>query len=802
MEWSLKSLAKWTSFNRRNFIKLLIGGAAGIHLTPLPWKLMDDIAIWTQNWPWIPIPPKGSFTRAASVCQLCPGGCGIEVRKVDERAVKIEGRTDFPVNPGGICPLGAGGLQLLYDQNIRFTGPMKRVGPRGSGDFVEISWNDAIKEVTDRISTLRKQDRPEALAAVDGSGADTTMSVLVQRFLEACGSPNYVRMPSAQDTYTMANRIMAGNDGPMAYDLENADFILSFGCGLIEGWGAPGRMLHAWGLWNQDAQNKKVRVVQVEPRASTTASKADQWIAPLPGTEGALALGIAHVMIKEKLFDAAFVADNGSGFSDWTSPDGKSHKGFGTVVLQKYPPESVAKITGLDPGEIVSLARAFARAKAPVALCGKGKGTLSGSLLEFMAVQSLNALAGNINKPGGVFLVEPLPFSPLPLVEKDAVASEGVKKVRLDLAGTHLYPYARSLLNNFAETILKSPASPVDVLLVFGSNPAYDFPHTGLVSYAIEKIPYIVSFSPFKDETALMADLVLPDHTYLEKQEEIVWPTGLQYPLCSISRPVVKPLYDTRQSGDVLIGMALAIGGTVGASFPWKSFEEVLKARFEGVFKAGGGTSVYKEAHPPWKRSGDRAPTGSEEGSFDEMWKRMSKVGFWHRPSREHTRGSVFKTASGKFEFYGTGFEQAYEMPKAAEQADHYPLLLLPYERINMSSGSTPNPPYLQKTLFDDQLRKEAAFADMNPQTARLYGIRQGDAVLVESKQGRLPVRVNLTEGAMPGVLFLALGLGRKGLDPSFRGKGVNPGEIMNGRKDPKSGQVVWWDTKVKVTKV
>ena len=115
--------------NRRNFIKFLVGGAAGIGATPLPWKLTDDIAIWTQNWPWVPLPPVGEFTHVKSVCTLCPGGCGIKVRKAGERAVKIEGRTDYPVNPGGICPLGMGGLQLLYNEDIRFTSPMKRTGP-------------------------------------------------------------------------------------------------------------------------------------------------------------------------------------------------------------------------------------------------------------------------------------------------------------------------------------------------------------------------------------------------------------------------------------------------------------------------------------------------------------------------------------------------------------------------------------------------------------------------------------------------------------------------------------------------
>ena len=446
---------KKIEFNRRNFIKLIVGGAAGISLTPLPWKLMDDVAIWTQNFPWLPVPPVGEFYHVNSLCHLCPGGCGIEVRKVDNRPVKIEGRTDYPVNPGGICPLGAGGLQLLYNENIRFTSAMRRLGPRGSGHFMSISWDEALKELTDRMGGLRRQGKPETLVAVDGHLIRSSMTLLIQRLLEAIGSPNYVRIPSVEDTYAMVNRIMLGSAGPMAYDLENSDFILSFGSGLIEGWGSPGRMIHAWGIWRADQLNGRTKVVQIESRASNTASKADQWLAPRPGTEAALALGIAHVMIKEGSYDTKFVQNYTFGFTDWTAANVKDHMGFKALVLKKYSPADVARITGLDHKEIVSLARAFAKAKAPIALCGKGKGNLNGSLLEFMAVQGLNALVGNINKPGGVLVHHPLPLSPWPEVKLDTIAQKGLEKDRLDLAGSKKYPFSQSLINNLTEAILK-----------------------------------------------------------------------------------------------------------------------------------------------------------------------------------------------------------------------------------------------------------------------------------------------------------------------------------------------------------
>jgi len=278
-----KNITDLIAFNRRNFIKLVLGGAVGTALSPIPWKMADDSTIWTQNWPWVPVPQVGAVSQANTVCQLCPGGCGIEALKIDQRPVKIEGRPDYPTNPGGICPLGAGGLQLLYNENVRYTEPMKRMGPRGSGEFVAISWDQALQELADRLVDLRRQRRPDAVVAVDGNPVRSSMALLIKRFMEALGSPNYTRIPDVEDTYALVNLLMEGYRGPMSYDLENADFVLSFGCGLLEGWGAPGRVLNAWGLWRSDPRKGKTTVVQIEARASNTASKADQWLAVRPG---------------------------------------------------------------------------------------------------------------------------------------------------------------------------------------------------------------------------------------------------------------------------------------------------------------------------------------------------------------------------------------------------------------------------------------------------------------------------------------------------------------------------------------
>ena len=802
---------------RRNFIKFAVGGVAGLHITPLPYKLMDDVAIWTQNWPWVPVPPEGEFTHVKSVCNLCPGGCGIKVRKVDERAVKIEGRTDYPVNPGGLCPSGMGGLQLLYDKELRFTGPMKRVGPKGSGKFVQITWDEALNQVSERIKDLRKKGRPEAVATVDGNTRGSTLSIMAARLTKAIGSPNYERMPSLEDTYRMGNILMQGNEGPMAYDLENSDYILSFGSGLLEGWGAPGRVMNAWSLLRDKAAEGKAKLVQVESRSSNTASKADQWVAAKPGTDAALALGIAHGLIKNGAYNTRFVETHTFGFNK-----------FKEMILEQYSPDKVAGITGVNADTIKALAKDLAGAKAPLVVYGKGKGTMNGSLYEFMAVQSLNALLGSINRPGGTIISEPLPLSPLPDVATDAIAGQGLKRPRLDQAGSKKYPMADSLITNLMEAIVGSQKSPIDTLLVFSANPAYTLPDNKAVNEALKKVPFIVSFSAYQDETAYMADLILPDHSFLEKTDDIVWPAGLQYPLYGMTCPVVDPIYDTRNTGDVIIELAKLVGQGTGSAFPWSDYEEVLKTRAKGLFDTKDGLVSYDESRPAWKWQGRPS---AYQGSFSDLWNEIKSGGLWYRPvGPSADKQRLFKTPTNKFEFYSTQIELAINayaqnttrkkalknmgieaggeavcMPHhepSHAHAEHYPLKMVPYEMVNLASGSMPSPPFLYKTIFDHQLLGNASFAAINPRTASEHHLEQGDPIIIESAAGAVQVRANLSEGAMPGMIYMPMGFGHTAYDEFIRDKGANPNDVIHAGKDPLSGQPIWWATPVKIIKV
>lgn len=733
---------------RRSFLSFIIGGAAGTALSPLPVKLTDDLSIWTQMWPWTPVPEDGEVSYANSVCTLCPGGCGISVRKVNNnRAVKIEGAQGYPGSNGNACILGLAGLQLLYSPT-RVKSPMKKE----NGVWKEISWDAALAELTEKLGSLR-DDRSHTLACISGSDQGTVPQLL-KRFLTAYGSPNFMTVPSMQDNYSLTLKLMQGADGSAGFDLENANFILSFGSGLLDGWGAAVRVFKANSVWKEN----KSKVVQIEARLSNTAAKADQWIAAKPGTEAVFALGLANVIIQESLYNKEFVENNSAGFDQFKQ------------IVEGFAPDKVAEITGIAADTIIALAKEFAGASNPLALCGKGQGDVPGSLHEFMAVHALNALVGNINKKGGVCAVPSPDYIQWPEAELDEIAQKGVATARVDGAGTEAFPNAKSLLNRLPQAIAAAEESPVQVLLVAGANPCYTIADTTAMKAAFDKIPFVVSFSSFMDETAQAANLILPNHGHLERYEDVPTPVGLTKPLIGLAQPILAPQCNTKHTGDVVIALAQALGGNVAAAFPWESYEACLTE------------------------------------TMGDKWDALTENGFVEQESAEP--GWEFATASGKFEFVSETCKAGGEKPvgQIALEGDEnaYPLVLFPYSSIRLSNGFIGNPPFLTKTVPDTVLKGDKLVVEINPKTAksRFLYLNEGDTAILSTPKGEVKVKVHLFDGIMPGYVGMPRGLGHTAYDNYLAGKGANVNAVMGPVEDPVSGLDAAWGIRVKLTNV
>jgi anaerobic selenocysteine-containing dehydrogenase len=751
---------------RRSFLAFLIGGAAGTALTPLPWKLTDDISIWTQTWPWTPVPPDGEYTYVNSVCTLCPGGCGISVRKVDNRAVKIEGMAGHPVNDGGICILGASGLQLLYGPR-RVEGPLRRIGERGEGKWEKISWDAAIAMAAEKLGQIRSGGNPQGVACMVGERYGTVPS-LFHRFMTAYGSPNFMPDATIEDSYRLTLNLMHGKDAIPGFDVEHADFIVSFGSGIIEGWGSPVRMFRAHSKWKDE--NKTL--VQIEPRLSKTAAKANKWVAINPGTEAVLALSMAHVIIKESLYDKAFVEENAATFEDWQDEEGKTYPGFKTFVLKGFSPAAAAKITGVSPSLTTSLARSFAAAEKPLALCGRGKGHIPGSLHEFLAVHALNGLVGNINKEGGVSAIDVPDYVTWPRPGLDETARAGLDHARVDGADSETYPYTASIISQFAKGVNEGTGGyGVDALLVSGANPCHTLRDVESVKRAFDRIGFIVSFSSYMDETASQADLILPNHTYLERYQDVPAPFGLNKPVIGMSRPVVALQHNTRHVGDALMGIAAKMGGSVADAFRWDSYEacleETLGAAWEPLKENG---VLIKDDYSP------------------EDW------------------GEAFSTPTRKFQFFAGSYRHGgdtdimSQMAVEGETAD-FPLTLIPYDSMRIASGPVADTPFMAKTIEADVLINDDVCVEINPTTAADLNLREGKAAVLTTPVGEARVRVHLSEGVGEGLIAMPTGLGHTANSNYIADKGININRLIAPRPDPVSGLDAAWSIRAKLAR-
>ncbi|MCK5542617.1 MAG: molybdopterin-dependent oxidoreductase [Desulfobacterales bacterium] len=712
--------------DRRSFLGLGLGAVAGAAVSPAGMKLTDDSSIMTQNWfGLLPVPIDGEITFDNSVCSLCKGSCGITVKKVAGRAIKIEGQDDHPINKGGICLHGIAGLQYLYDPS-RIKSPLQKIGDR----FEKISWDDAVSHIAEKLTAIKDQQKPESIACISGND-EGSVSELFKRFLKVFGSNNFYSMASMDTTWETTASKMHGKSNTLSFDIENSSFILSFGSGFIEGWGSP---VHCFKT-NAARKKKNVNLYQIEPRLSNTAAGADKWIPIKPGTEADLALGLCNIIINEEIYDITSISKSNSSF-----------QAFSKMVAKDYTPEKVAETTGIDLALIKQIAHKFAWADKPIAIAGKGRGDTAGDTKEFAAVHALNCLAGNINKKGGTWVSRKNNYLKFPLAKMDSIAKNGFSKPR--------YTSFETLIDKVAQ----SSDSDIQALFVLNSNPCYTMRDSDKVIKAFENIPFKVSFSSFMDETAKKADIILPTHMFLERYEDIPSPSaGITKKTVGLSRPLVKPIFDTNNAGDAILMIAKALKGNVAENFPWSNYKKCLE-------------SVTKD-----------------------IWSSLSDKGF------------VVLTDKPSYLKPSTDFFHVTNNLKSVEaQGDKksFPLTLISIDNVRIAGGEIASSPFAIKTVSDKVIKGTDILVELNPETAAKARLAHGDKAKITTPVGSALVKVNVFEGIMPGLIGMAQGLGRTLDNKYVADKGVNINKLIAPVIEPGSGQDAAWGIAASISKV
>jgi anaerobic selenocysteine-containing dehydrogenase len=790
------------SFSRREFLRISAGIAGAATALGLANELVTTLkseepqpAFYSNSSEEVIVP---------TVCLLCPSGCGMLARVSDGNLVKLEGNPMHPINLGALCPKGQAAPELLYNPD-RLTSPLRRTGTRGDDQWEQISWDEAIQEVASKLKELRESGHPERSAILYGETRGQ-MRQFLNRFMDAVGSPNSISHDSLNiEAVKLATLFTQGIYDLPVYDLENSDYVLSFGASMLEAGRTPQRMISGFAYLRR-GRSKRGKVVIFDPRQGVTGVKSDEWIPIKPGTDAALILAIANVIITTGQFDTDFVKNYAYGFEDFRDQTGRFRVGFKSYVLENFDPVRVENITGVPATTISRIAGEFANTPRAVAISpGKG-GLLNGNLnglYTAMAINCLNALVGSIETTGGVLTQRYIACGDWPPLPSDEIAEEGRKAERVDGAGDQ-FPLANHAYQAVADRILDG--HPLDALFLYDANPVYEVPGGSKFIDAFEHIPFIVSFATFLDETAQYADLILPEPTFLERwQDDYI--EGLGYPGVSLRQPVVEPLYDTMNSADFLIKVAHAMGGAVQEAFSWKTYKELLKDRLKNV---GMDWDTLQELGV-WLNPGYRySRRGSERWTQEVIGKdrkNSPQDGRFDFYSRELfcLLGNLDRDQLREMgtNFYGDPlFLPHYEPVKFAGGEGEYPLLLNIVTQMSLGSYSyAANMPTLQEISGMVVGERWNSWLEMNPETAHELGIEDKDIVIVESPYGSLQVKVRFVEAMRPDIVNLPNNQGHKAVGRYAKDRGVNGLEILNPASEPFTGLAAFTNTCVKVYK-
>mgnify|MGYP002849913808 FL=1 len=552
---------------RRQFLTLM-GGSAGaavlFQACGIPEKellidssveMPEDLVTGLDNW-------------YATTFQDGLSSQGIVVRIMEGRAKKVEGNTDHPLNRGAHSAQAEAMLQALYHPD-RISSPLVRTGTRGSGEFREISWEDAIARLASVFDNL--SDTNKALMLTDIVNGNEKL--VLDKFVSSTGIRQVTFEPVEHTNLLKAVDHVFGQKNIPDFDIDNASLILSFGCDFLDTWVSPTRYSRGYGQFRQ-GHHHRGKLIHIESRFSTTAANADEWVYVNPGTEGMVAMSIMHEMASHGEIDT----------SHFSQSD--------LYKFEKYTPEFVSSLSGVSVETIQHIAEEFSHSDHPLAIGGDSASAHTNGLQNLIAIYSLNLAVNNIGKSGGII------FNPEPPIA-------GLESNQ---------PNSSQELMTIVDGI---KSGDIELLLVKDADLYYGLPDSMGFKNNYSNVPMIVSFGNMMDDTTSIADLILPQNSLFEDWGTDVPLAGPGYQTVGFQQPVVRPYFESR-------GQNL---GTKGFSDVLMTTAQVMNVDLEL------GADTYKDVLQNTARElyelnrGDI--NGSKYSSFQSFWNALLARGGW-----------------------------------------------------------------------------------------------------------------------------------------------------------------------------
>jgi len=636
-----------------------------------------------------------------SNCRGCHGGCGVLVHVKDGRIIKLEGDPEIPSNRGTMCSKGLAYLQLVYHPD-RVKYPLKRSGKRGEGKWQRISWDEALDTIVNKYKEIIPKYGPEAIVIGQGTGRDYAETLY--RFANLLGTPNVLTA------------------GHICYVSRLGATLITCGALPVCDYDSHPKCVMVWGnnvVWTHPDEYKAeslprvlaegARLIVVDPRLTYLAGRADIWLQLRPGTDTALALGIANVIISEGLYDKEFVEKYTHGWDKFVER------------VQEYPLDKVEKITWVPEAKIKDAARLYAKTKPACIQWGVAIEQTINCTDNNRILTDLMAITGNLDIPGGnVFFTPP----PVRTLSQFAMHRELSAEQREKQLGGNTYKLAQRVAlvtpKMVWDAILTGKPYPVKAVQLHGSNPVITRANAREVYEALKQVDFLVVSDFFLTPTAELADVVLPAATWLE----------LNY-----------------------------LGGYFlrhGYIFPRRKIVQIGECwqdqkMFNELGKRLGQKNWFDKVEDAWDYILE--PAGL-------TWEKAKEMPYIRGETeyRKYERKG-FSTPTKKVELYSTIFEEwGYdplpryrEIPESPvskpEMAKEYPYILTTGARCPVFFHSEHRMiPWLRE-IYPDPI------VEIHLQTAEKHGIKEGDWVFIESPRGRIKQRAKLTTGIDPRIV-------------------------------------------------
>jgi anaerobic selenocysteine-containing dehydrogenase len=690
------------SINRRDFLTYSGAAVAGVTLGEVGRRWLARADERANAWH---APAVETF--ATSVCRECPAACGVRVRLLDRVPVKLEGNPLCPVSRGRLCAKGQAGIEAYFDPD-RLVGPARRVGPRQDGRFEPIAWADAIQVLATQIDKTRGAGRGVVAFSADEHGP----------FAEAWGQfwtglGARVAWTGPADNSRLAPRLgmLAGAGGEPVFDVERATYILSFGAPLVEDWLSPVWTQRSYGRFRRGSARSRGRLVHVEGRRSLTARKSDEWLPVPDDRQASLAYGIASVLFREDRISRSLLAGIGGNLGD-----------FEREVVGRYTPDNVAVTTGVPVETLFRLARELVDTPQPLVIVAADAPP---DLID--SVLALNAIIGAFDRPGGVF-------------QSTAARTSGPARV--------------STASELSRLVNGGDAPGVVALRDAAALRAVSAP--GDIASVLDRCDFVVSFSPYLDEAASAADLLLPTHTSLESWHALLPPKKDATEEVACARPAAEARLDTRGIVELLRDAATKLGDGTVAEFPWETDADVVKAELDRLWSLRRGTSYANVFQTEWvdqlERGGWWVPPAPTREEFGEA---VLGAGGWVDPfvapgemrQRLALRGGL------------TFLPPAAAIDVSAEAAPppgEAGVRLVVFTPAMVNLMGSPNQPVLFELLGQPESSPWRVWAEVSPETAQQAGLEHGSTVRITSAAGAIDAMAIIVERMAPDTIAVA----------------------------------------------